>query len=126
MAAELAWPVEQIPDCDFIYMRAHFKFFHHEELQPGVFRSHDGGMSANWDRYASPDETRKQAKNPNDNAVIRMPVGGVRKIDSLRVDHTPEPGNRAHAEVTGFPDSAEEITEIRVLLLRISVVVIPL
>lgn len=126
MADGLAWPVEQIPDRDFVYMRVHSKFFHDDELQPGVFRNHDGGMSVDWDKYASPEETKKRAKTPNDNAVMSLPVGGIRGIDSLRVEHRPEPDNRAHAEVFGFPNGGEQLTEIRLLLLRISVVVIPL
>lgn len=123
MADELA-PIEQIPDDAFVYMRAHSQFFRDEELQPGVFRIHLGGMSVDWDKYATPEETRKRAKAPEQNAVLSMPVRGIRAIDSLRVEHKPLPENRAHSEVLNFPDGGEDLTEIRVRLRRISDVVV--
>jgi hypothetical protein len=127
MAGELAWPIEAIPSSDFVLMRAHKANFSGRELMPGVFKSHDGGMSVNWDKYASAEETKQQAtKNPEDNAVIGMPVMGVRRIDDLRVEHSPEASNRAHSDVLGIPHSREQRTEVRLLLLRIAEIVIPL
>src|ERR1700691_2212122 len=120
MADELRWPTETIPDADFVFMRAHRMHFRQGELAPGVFRSHDGGMSVNWDRYATPEVTKQQAaRNPEDNAVISLPVFGIRRISELRVEHTPEPMNRAHSEVCNLPTNPEQLTEARVLLLRI-------
>ena len=84
-------------------------------------------MSVNWDRYASAEGTKQQArKTPEDNAVISMPVVKIRKIDDLRVEHTPEPTNRAHCDVFGLPQKGEQLTEVRLLLQRISTIVIPL
>jgi len=84
-------------------------------------------MSVNWDKYASAEETKQQAtKNQDDNAVISMPVIDIRRIGDLRVEHTPEPANRAHSEVFGLAVNAEQLAEIRVKLLRIAEVVIPL
>ena len=83
-------------------------------------------MSVNWDKYASTEDTRQQAKNPNQNAVVRMPVDAIRRISPLKVKHTPDPANRAHSEVFGFSNKEEQLTEIRVLLRRIAEVVIPL
>jgi hypothetical protein len=127
VADELAWEVEAIPDLDFVFMRAHRMHFPHGELEPGVFRTPDSGMSVNWDKYASAADTRQQArKNPLDNAVVRMPVIEIRRVGHLTVEHTPKLDNRAHSEVYGLPRNSEALTETRVLLLRIAEIVIPL
>ena len=127
MANQLTWPTEVIPDADFVFMRAHRMYFREGELLPGVFRDRDGGMSVNWDKYASAEDTKQQAKKlPDENAVIRMPVIGIREILNFKVEHTPEPDNRAHSEVYGLAGDPEQRTEARVKLRRISEVVIPL
>ena len=125
MADELRWPIEEIPDADSVFMRAHQDYFRNGELQPGVFQPHGKGMSVNWDRYASAEGTKQQARNPEDNAVISMPVVKIRKIDDLRVEHTPETTNQAHSDVFGLP-KGEQLTEVRVLLGRSATIVIPL
>ena len=126
MADPVAWPVEVIPDADSVFMRAHRQHFRDGQLGPGVFKEQDVGMSVNWDKYSSAEQTKQQAANPDDNAVLRMPVIGIRKIGELTVQHEPELENRAHSEVFGLPRDREELTETRVLLLRISDVVLPL
>ena len=119
MADGLGWPIEVIPDADCVLMRAHRGHFLGGELAPGVFRSHSGGMSVNWDKYASPELTKRQATgNPDDNAVIRLQVLSIRQISDLRVEHSLEPANRAHSDVRGLPTNREQLTEVRVLLLR--------
>lgn len=104
MADELRWPIEEIPDADSAFMRAHRDHFRDGELQPGVFRNHGNGMSVNWDRYASAEETRQQArKDPQHNAVISMPVIRIREINDLRVEHTPEPTTEHTLMFSVFP-----------------------
>ena len=126
MVDELVFPSEKIPDSDIVFMRAHQMFFAGTVLNPGVFRAHRGSMSVNWAKYASAEETKQQAKkNPDQNAVLSLVVGGIRLIDSLDVKHAPEATNRAHSEVS-LPADNEELTEVRVLLNRLAVVVIPL
>lgn len=125
MLDTLDWPVEDVPDSDDVFMRAHRDFFRNKKLQPGVFRPHDGGMSVDWEKYSSPDDTRQRAKVPQDNAVICLPVVGIRAINKLNVKHTPQATNRAHADVIGFQEG-EDITEMRVGLLSASIVVISL
>lgn len=125
MADDLGWQVEEIPDADSVFMRAHKDHFRDGDLGLGVFRAQDGGMSVNWNKYASMEETKQQAKNPRVNAVVSLPVGGIRRIKELDVKHTPEPANRAHSEVN-LPDDREELTEVRVLLRRLVDIVVPL
>ena len=130
MADELGWPVEEIPDADSVFMRAHREHFRDGELRPGVFKPHGQGMSVNWNRYATAELTKQQVqlvnKDPDNYAVINMLVLGIRKIDNLRVEHTPEPTNQAHSDVFGLPENREQRTEVRFLLRRIAEIVIPL
>jgi len=107
-------------------MRTHRMHFRAGELGLGVFRPQGRGMSVNWSKYASKEETRQQAKSPEDNAVISLPVGGIRGISGLTVEHTPETQNRAHSDVFGMPNDREQLAETRVLLGRIAEVVLPL
>jgi hypothetical protein len=130
MADGVDWPAEYIPDEAETYMRAHRTHFRGKNLQPGVFRAHGGGMSVDWDKYSTPEETRQRASNPLDNAVIRLPVVGIRDISTLEVEHTPvcvlAHPNRAHSDVLGIPDGGEDLTEIRASLLDIARVVLSL
>ena len=125
MADELMWPVEEIPNADSVYMRAHRMYFRSGGLAVGVFQAHEGGMSVNWEKYASAQETKQQAARPGDNAVIGFLVGAIRAIKDLNVKHTPKDSNRAHSDVN-LPDRREELTEVRVLLGRIAGIAIPL
>ena len=53
-----AWPVEDIPDGDKLFMRVHRNWCPGGDLSPGVFRDHGGGMSTDWERYSTPQEAR--------------------------------------------------------------------
>jgi hypothetical protein len=129
MADEVTWPVEAIPDADEVFMRAHEAYFRDGSLQPGVFRQQGKGMSVDWNRYATPEETRRRATNPSANAVIATVVGRIRNIPNLQVQHDPdyERKNRAHSSVFGLSaQGSPELVETRVKLLRIFSVVVPL
>lgn len=124
MVDALTFPVEEIPDADAVFMRVHESHFREGVLQVGAFRNPDGGMSVNWDKYASAELTRQQARrNPEKNGVVTMPVGSVRRIRSLDVKHIPEPDNRAHSEIN-LPSDHQELTEVRIMLRRIADVVL--
>jgi hypothetical protein len=125
MADALAFPIEQIPDSSAVFMRAHETYYRDGDLTPGVFTAKEGGMSVDWDKYCSKEETKQRAKkNPEKNAVLSLSVGGIRKIDDLDVKHRPEPDNRAHSEVD-LPANREKLTEVRLLLKRLAQTVIP-
>lgn len=125
MVDDLEFSIEEIPDADDVFMRAHEMHFSNGVLRPGVFRAHQGSMSVNWSKFASAAVTKQQTKNPEKNAVVSLLVGGVRKIKNLDVKHTPVADNRAHSEIV-LPNNNEDLTEVRVLLLRLAVIVIPL
>jgi len=109
-----AWETEFIPDPDRLFMRVHSKLDPKGELRPNVFRDHpkiQGTMSTDWEKYSDPEQTRLRATSqPNENGVLSMVTGEVRKIPGLLVEHSPQPDNRAHTDVTGKKDP-----QIRVL-----------
>jgi hypothetical protein len=82
-------------------------------------------MSTDWEKYATPEETRNRAtKNSGIYGVVSMVTGEVRKVPNQKVEHTPNyPTNRAHTDVFGDKSSDPEV---RVLLRRISVWQIPI
>ncbi|MGH2410062.1 MAG: hypothetical protein ACRDGS_06770, partial [Chloroflexota bacterium] len=116
------------------YMRAHKDTFDGEELQPSVFRFRESQQfkeSADWAGFdgRTPSDTRQDAKIPQDNAVISLPVGPVRQIQGLGVEHVPIPTNRAHCHIVGDPVVCKDrgqLVKIRFKLLELAVVVIRL
>jgi hypothetical protein len=119
------WESEDIPDADRLFMRLHPDFIYEDGTpKPNGFRNHGGGMSTDWDKYSTPEQTRARTdKDPRTYAVIAMVVGEVRKIEGQEVKHTPLPDNRAHADVTGEKRGGDP--ETRMLFRRIATVVIP-
>lgn len=117
------WPIEEIPDGDSLYMRAHKSYYKDGELQPGVFRERNGSISVDWNKYATPVQTQSRAQNhPLRNSVIALMAGQVRLIERMSVVHDPindplVPGYpwRAHSGLRGLPND-ELRTEVRVLL----------
>jgi len=117
------WPQEDIPDADRLLMRVHATWRKKNgSLAKGAFANHNNGMSMDWHKYATPQQTRRRAKTPGKNAVVAMSVGKVRGVPGQRVEHTPdvERHNRAHSDVFGDKDE-----EARVKLRRIAKIVIP-
>jgi hypothetical protein len=128
----LIWESEDIPDDAILYMR-----IHKNNLKSGhpiinnVFRlrPNEIGMSTDWDKYSTPQETRKRAKNPLDNAVIALSVGEVRRIPNQEVIHSPvhadltaEPpilANRSHTDVTGIKDTEARLKFSRIYTMAV-------
>lgn len=107
---DTSWRIEDIPDQDALYLRVHRSWWKDGKLNLGCFSNHPkktGGMSTDWSKYSTPDDSRDRAKSPPDNAVFSLNVGAVRAIQGQTVEHSlisgdPEiPDNRAHAEVFG-------------------------
>lgn len=121
----MSFPVENVPDSDSVFMRAHQNYMVNGQLRPGVFTAHDGAMSVDWNKYSEPKQTLDRARNPKQNAVIEMNVGRIRAVPQLDVLHTPEIENRAHCDVP-LPESGEDLTEARFNLKKIATMVIPL
>ena len=100
-------------------MRVHRDYAPDGQLAPGVFRDIGRGMSTDWQKYSTAEETRARAKVPLKNGVISLVSGGVRTC-GMSVEHAPISNNRAHTEVIG-----EKTTEVRFKLLRLAQWVLP-
>jgi len=120
----LSFPVEEIPDADAVYMRAHRNLLRDGEIVPGVFRAQGAGMSVDWSKFATPEDTRSRARKPLDNAILAMIAGKIRAEAGLAVNHSPEPENRAHSDVI-LPEDNEDLTEARIKLGRIAKIALP-
>jgi len=95
-------------------------------------KQHQPGMSTDWQKYSTPEECRKRArdigKDPQKYEVIQMSVERIRAIPSQRVEHIPiyNPNdsppllNRAHTDVFGEKDE-----EARLELFKLSQPAIP-
>ena len=114
------WQSKHIPDFANLYIRVHKALIKKDgSIARSAFKDHNGGMSTDWDRYSTPEETRARGNKPaQDYAVVGMNVEGIRYISpELEVEHTPdfERNNRAHTDVIGEKD-----TEARTKLKRLS------
>jgi len=85
-----------------------------------------GGMSTDWAKYSTPEDARKRAAKPAENAVAVAQAGSVRAVPGMLVEHNPVLGNRAHTNVKGDKKSAPDGTQIRVLLSRVFQTILPL
>ena len=121
-AVEQLWESEYIPGQDLLYMRIHQNWIDEDgEIIPGVFKDHGGGMSTDWQKYSTPDETRARTEKPTtEYAVISFVVTQVREIPDQTVIHTPlqELLNRAHTDIVGEKDKRKN-PEARVRFSRI-------
>ncbi len=123
-----------MPDNALLYMRVHRNEVVYvvkndallPEPKPSVFKnradpqmpSTPAGMSTDWNKYSSPEQTRARSRRsePNDNGVLVLNAGKVRLIPLQTVDHTPirriptdptSQDNRSHTDVHG-PKSPKE------------------
>ena len=96
----MPFSVEEIPNEDHIYYRIHRNLIKDQEVIPYAFRNVVSGMSTDWSKYSTPEESRNRARIPSENGIIVLNVGEVRAIPSQTVIHTPS-DNRAHSEVFG-------------------------
>jgi hypothetical protein len=93
---------EHIPEPDRLFMRVHVKLLPTRQLHAGIFRERLGAMSVDWERYSSAEDTRGRAPNPDENGVIALITGDVRRIEGLSVEHEPLRSNRAHSGIHGL------------------------
>ncbi|MHA1783818.1 MAG: hypothetical protein ACTSVY_09220 [Candidatus Helarchaeota archaeon] len=123
----MIWESEEIPNKDFLFMRAHINnlidlnSLPPKGPHPNIFREHGGAMSTDWDKYSTAEETRGRKGHPELYQVVKLNVGEVREIEPLMVKHEPEDLNRAHTNVYGISQRKKyKKTAIRVKLSRIA------
>lgn len=124
-------PSEEIPPSDTLYYRAHRTFYGKRwplnSIPPTCFMNRPkddpgAGMSTDWSKYSSPEQSRERARAPEDNAIVALTVEDVRAVPGQRVMHTPQSDNRAHTDV--FGDKSDP--EVQTRLSRIARLIIPL
>lgn len=139
MDSNLAHPLgnsiseELPPDNAQLYMRVHRTLLNSDgSLSARAFRNQqdpkkpesEPGMSTYWNAYAEPAQVLNAARKPQDNVVVEMNVGKVRKIPLQKVVYTPNDqpviGN-AHTDVYGPKDTKD--TELRKMFLNISSII---
>lgn len=116
------WDSEEIPAADLLYLRVHVNDRYDDgTVKPGAFRNRqnpekpedEAGMSTYWNRHATPEAVRAQARNPPMNYMFKMVAGDARSIPGQRLAHTPvnrlpENPNRGHSDVFGPKTNAKE------------------
>ena len=115
------WPIERIPDAGRLFYRVPAAaLLGGDKLGPNVFRSTEGTMSCDWEKYSTPEETRLRARNPDNHGIVTLVAGQVREIEHLQVVHEPLSNNRAHSSVQGFwgTDVDEHDRRTRTLAVR--------
>ena len=114
------YPVEDIPNDDKLYYRAHKMYIRDGLLTPGVFREIEDGMSADWEKYSTPEQTRQRAsKNHLQNGIVSFITGQLRNKLNLEVLHSPSRENRAHSLIKGKEKKIQHNPEIRLKLLNV-------
>ncbi len=77
------------------------------KLRPGAFgreREVDEGVSFDWSKYSTPQETLQRSTHPEIEAGVVKTTAGQIWDHELSVRHAPEITNRAHSLVTGPND----------------------
>lgn len=99
---------EDIPDDAILYMRVHKVWWSKKKKRFGADAFRDSGegaqkgMSTNWSKYASAEQTREEAtSSAGDNYVVAMKAGDIRRIPGLTITFSPLPDLPGHTDVIG-------------------------
>ncbi len=121
---------EDIPDRDIVYLRIHRNSSPDGTINSAALRPQgEDGLSVDWAKYSTAEETQARARKPSANGVASVDVGGIRGIIypgvTLEVEHDPIennpeiPDNIAHSLIKGAPNELEENRlEIRKLMAK--------
>ncbi|MCL5252897.1 MAG: hypothetical protein M1351_02255 [Candidatus Thermoplasmatota archaeon] len=121
---------EEIPDDSLLYRRVHKSRLSNGDIKPNSFHGAPSSgnptvheMSVDWDKYSTPQDCLQRARKPMENAVVSLNTGVIRRrIDTIKVEHSPQPDNLAHSDVKGDINSPK----VRILLCEVASIVIPL
>lgn len=123
---------EDIPDGDIVFLRVHLNSAPTGKITSAALRPQgNDGLSTDWAKYSTAEETQSRARKPELNGVASVDVGGIRSIvyprANLTVEHDPIenhsdiPDNIAHSLIKGAPDNEtleEDRIEIRKLMAK--------
>ena len=93
-ARSLDWPIETIPDDDFLYRRVHTSLLDASDLDfipPAAFRAINDEVSVEWAKYTLVNAKLLRARDPRVNGLIEIKASHIRCIDFLDVIHAPLP-----------------------------------
>jgi hypothetical protein len=101
------FPKEEIPNTCKLYYRLHPRFIREGEWTPGVFFDIDGGMSVDWAKYSTPQQTKMRAiYSKGKHKIGEFIAGEVRQVPQTVLHQPtsipPDPPNQAHSEVIGI------------------------
>jgi hypothetical protein len=116
------YPVEDIPNPAKVFIRIHDSDIRNGDVVAGAFKErgegNQKGMSADWEKYSSPEIIINRKANPNVYSVGSFIAGEVREIP-LIVEHAPlwppPEDNQAHTNIKGLDDNVTK-TERRAKL----------
>jgi hypothetical protein len=113
----MSYPVEEIPDEYRLYRRVKDNRFNAKgRPMPGAFTENGKGMSSDWSKYSTPEESLRRSPEPARFGIVSLEVTLVRGL-GLLIEHTPRfPHNQAHTDVSGHGDDEE----IRLELARLA------
>ena len=99
------WPTEIVPDEGFLFMRVHKNMIKDGKPSMSVFVNHGAGMSTDWEKYSTPEQTAGRGRgSPENYGVVGMLTGDVRQVPGQSVVHTPKDENRARTDVAGVKE----------------------
>jgi len=130
MDTAFAFEIEDIPVSALLYYRIHKTKIDPDEphekrkIMPMAFDPQPQGstqMSTDWNKYATPEESRNRAKVPSDNGIVSFLVERINNAPyPLNVKHDPvlsEPfSNKAHTIVYDVPPRKKNDIGLRMKL----------
>jgi hypothetical protein len=118
------YPIEEIPDQDLLFCRVHHLNLYMENdnvrIKPQAFDPTPyppktaNGLSTNWSKYSSAEQTKTDARVPENYAVVSFLVQKVRDIP-LSVVHSPTK-NQAHTHILDIPPREQNDAKITLKL----------
>ena len=120
--------VPNIPDEHYVYMRVHKQNIdykatsHNRMIRPVAFDAKgEGGLSVDWSKHSTPQESLERSKVPENNGIISMPIFGIRANPlPLSVLHKPDETNYSHSEIFEIPPRKPSDMGVRVKLMDLS------
>ena len=117
----MAFPIEEIPNTDKVFLRIHKvnlnldKEEEKEKIKPyhSFEQKGEDGLSVDWSKYATAENTKLRAKKPEDNGVVSFSVNQLRDV-SLTVVHKPQ-NYQAHSLIKDIPKKINDLG-IRLIL----------
>lgn len=103
----MKWEEENIPNNSYLFRRIpSFYLVDKDYISPNAFQNKGKGMSVDWDKYSTPEQTRNRVLprlDPLEFGVVKQKADKIRNIEEQFIKHEPSirAKNRAHTVVIG-------------------------